>query len=433
MSWKDVYRERLTTPDEAVKLIKSGNRVVVGHAVAEPTTLLDAMVKNAGQYDNVEITHMISMGNSLYCQPGMEKHFRHNSLFVGATTRAAIVEGRADFTPVFFSEIPGLFRSTLPVDVALVNLSVPDDHGYCSFGVSVDYTKPAAECAKTVVAQINTEMPRTLGDSFIHVSKLDAIVEVSDPLIELPPPMIGDVERAIGYHCSMLIHDEDTLQLGIGAIPDAVMLFLEDKKDLGIHSEMFSDGAVTLMEKGVINNSRKNFHPGKSLVTFLMGTKRLYDYVDNNPSVEMISVDFVNNPNVIARNQNLISINSCLQVDLMGQVVSTSLGLTQISGVGGQLDFVRGANMSPGGKAIIAMSSTAARGTVSRIVTLIDEGAAVTTDRCDVDYVVTEYGIAALHGKTLRARAKALIAIAHPDFREKLIAEFERRFHESYK
>ncbi|MGA2529843.1 MAG: acetyl-CoA hydrolase/transferase C-terminal domain-containing protein [Acidimicrobiales bacterium] len=432
MGWREIYRDRLTTPEQAVDLIHSGDRVVVGHAVAEPTTLLEAMVKNAERYENVEITHMISMGNSLYCQPGMEKHFRHNSLFVGASTRAPIAEGRADFTPVFFSEIPGLFRTTLPVDVALVNLSVPDEHGYCSFGVSVDYTKPAAECAKTVIAQINTEMPRTLGDSFIHVSKLDAIVEVSDPLIELQPPKIGEVERAIGYNCATLVHDGDTLQLGIGAIPDAVMLFLEDKKDLGVHSEMFSDGAVTLMEKGVINNSRKNFHPGKSLVTFLMGTKRLYDYVDNNPSVEMVSVDFVNNPYVIARNENLISINSCLQVDLMGQVVSTSLGLTQISGVGGQLDFVRGANMSPGGKAIIAMPSTASHGTISRIVTLIDEGAAVTTDRCDVDYVVTEWGIAALHGRTLRERARSLIAIAHPDFQDKLIAEFEKRFHEPY-
>jgi 4-hydroxybutyrate CoA-transferase len=433
MGWTTVYEDRLTTPEDAVGLIKSKDRVVVGHGVGEPTTLLDAMVKNADHYENVELVHMISMGNSLYCQPGMEDHFRHNSIFVGATSRQAVIDGRADFTPVFFSEVPRLFRTTLPVDVALVNLSVPDEHGYCSFGVSVDYTKPAAECAKVVIAQINTRMPRTLGDSFIHVSKLDAIVEVSDPIIELQPPRIGEVEHAIGEMCASLVHDGDTLQLGIGAIPDAVLIFLQDKKDLGIHSEMFSDGAVALMEAGVITNRRKNFHPGRSVVTFLMGTRRLYDFVDNNPSVEMAPVDFVNNPSVIAQNDNLVSINSCVQVDLMGQVVSSSVGLRQISGVGGQVDFVRGANMSRGGKAIIAMPSTADHGKVSKIVPLIDEGAAVTTGRCDSDYIVTEYGMARLHGKTLRDRARDLIKIACPDFQPGLIDEYERRFHDRYR
>jgi 4-hydroxybutyrate CoA-transferase len=275
-------------------------------------------------------------------------------------------------------------------------------------------------------------MPRTLGDSFIHISSLDAIVEVIEPIIELPMPKIGEVEREIGHNCATLIQDGDTLQLGIGAIPNAVMSFLGEKKDLGVHSEMFSDGAVDLMEAGVITNRRKNFHPGKSVVTFVMGTKRLYDFVDNNPAIEMVSVDFVNNPGVIARNDNLISINSCVQVDLMGQVVSSSVGLTQISGVGGQLDFVRGAKMSRGGKAIIAMPSTAAQGKISRIVSVVDHGAAITTDRCDVDYVVTEWGVAPLHGRTLRDRAKALIMIARPDFRDGLIEEFERRFHERY-
>ena len=433
MDWKADYRGKVTTAEKAVELIESGDRVVVGHAVGEPTRLLDAMVKNAEQYKNVEIVHMISMGDSPYCQPGMEEHFRHNSFFVGSSSRKAVAEGRADFTPAFFSDIPGLLRSTLPVDVALVSLSVPDEHGYCSFGVSVDYTKPAAEAAKTVIAQVNSKMPRTLGDSFIHASKLDAIVEVSDPIIELKPPSIGEVERSIGRNCASLVHDGDTLQLGIGAIPDAVMLFLEDKKDLGIHSEMFSDGAVALMQAGVITNRRKNFHPNRSVVTFLMGTKRLYDYVDNNPAVEMAPVDFVNDPGIIAQNDDLISINSCVQVDLMGQVVSSSVGLTQISGVGGQLDFVRGANMSRGGKSIIAMPSVTANGKISKIVTFIDEGAAVTTDRCDVDYIVTEWGVASLHGKTLRNRARSLIRIARPDFQDALILEFERRFREKYR
>jgi len=432
MDWRAEYQKKLMTPEAAVERIKSGDRVVIGHAVGEPVTLTNAMVKNAENYKNVEIVHMVPMGDSLYCQPGMAEHFRHNSLFVGATTRNAVADGRADFTPVFFSDIPDLFRTTLPVDVALVNLSVPDEHGFCSFGVSVDYTKPAAECAKRVIAQVNTEMPRTLGDSFIHISNLDAIVEVSEPIIELPLPRIGEVERAIGRNCATLIQDGDTLQLGIGAIPNAVMSFLEEKKDLGLHSEMFSDGAVALMEAGIITNRRKNFHPGKSVVTFLMGTKHLYKFVDNNPAIEMVSVDFVNNPGIIARNDNLISINSCVQVDLMGQVVSSSVGLTQISGVGGQLDFVRGAKMSRGGKAIIAMPSTAAQGKISRIVSVVDHGAAVTTDRCDVDYVVTEWGVAPLHGRTLRDRANALIRITRPDFQDGLIEEYEKRFHEKY-
>ncbi len=432
MNWKELYCDKLTTADEAVRHIGSNSRVVIGHAVSEPTAVINAMVKNAEQYENVEIVHMVSMGQSPYCLPGMEKHFRHNSLFLGASTRQAAAEGRADVTPVFFSEIPQLFRTTLSVDVALIHVSEPDQHGYCSFGVAVDYTKPAAECAKTVIAQVNRNMPRTLGDSFIHVSNIDYLVESDDPIIELSPPKIGEVECAIGKNCASLIQDGDTLQLGIGAIPDAVLLFLKDKHDLGIHSEMFSDGVVELVEAGVITNKKKNFHPGKSVVTFLMGTRRLYDYVDNNPEVEMYPVDYVNDPCVIARNDNLISINSCVQVDLMGQVVSTSVGLKQISGVGGQVDFVRGANMSKGGKTIMAMPSTAAKGKVSKIVPLIDEGASVTTSRYDVNYVVTEYGIAQLKGKTLRERAQALITIAHPDFRPELIQAFEERFHSKF-
>ena len=367
MDWKELYRQKLTTADEAVKRIKSGDRVVVTHATGESTLLSDAMVRNAAAYRDVEIVHMVAMGKAEYCQPEYAGNFRHNSLFLGGTTRKAIAEGRGDFTPVFFSEIPDLFRTRLHPNVVLLQLSPPDEHGYCSYGISVDYTKPAAECADLVIAQINRNMPRTLGDSFIHVKDIDCIIEADTPVIELAPPKITDVERAIGENVASLVRDGDCLQLGIGAIPDAVLLFLKEKNDLGIHSEMFSDGVVELVEAGVITNKCKNIHRGRSVATFLMGTRRLYDYVDNNPEVEMLPVDYVNDPRVICQNDNLVSINSCVQVDLMGQVVSTSVGLKQISGVGGQVDFVRGANMSRGGRTIMAMPSTA-KGGVSKVV-----------------------------------------------------------------
>ncbi|KGK88839.1 acetyl-CoA hydrolase/transferase C-terminal domain-containing protein [Clostridium sp. HMP27] len=429
MSWKEVYNSKLVSAKEAVSKIKSGDRLVTGHAVGEPSILIDEMVANKESYENVEIVHMVAMGKAEYAQPGVEKYFKHNSIFVGGTTRDAVSSGRGDFTPCFFSEVPKMFKQGyLPVDVALIQVSTPDEHGYCSFGVSNDYTKPAAESAKTIIAEVNDQMPRTMGDSFIHVSEIDYMVEVSHPVIELKPPKISDVEKAIGENCAALIEDGSTLQLGIGAIPDAVLLFLKDKKDLGIHSEMISDGVVELVEAGVITNKQKTIHPGKIVVTFLMGTKRLYDFVNNNPMVEMYSVDYVNDPCVIMQNNKMVSINSCVQVDFMGQVASESVGLTQISGVGGQVDFVRGANMCKNGKSIMAMPSTAAKGKVSKIVPLLDEGAAVTTSRNDVDYVVTEYGIAQLKGKTLKDRARALINIAHPNFRPSLIEEFEKRF-----
>ncbi|WP_042679346.1 acetyl-CoA hydrolase/transferase family protein [Anaerosalibacter massiliensis] len=419
MEWRKIYDSKLVTPEEAVNQIKSGDRVVVGHAVGEPQTLIDAMVENKDCYEDVEIVHMVAMGKSKYVEKGMEKHFRHNSLFVGSTTREAVKEGRADYIPVFFSEIPSLFRELLPVDVALIQVSSPDEHGYCSFGVSVDYTKEACKRAKLVIVQVNKHMPRTLGDCFIHVSEMDFIVEKDEPIIELIPPKIGKIEKEIGRHCASLINDGDTLQLGIGGIPDAVLSCLYDKKDLGIHSEMFSDGVVDLVNAGVINNSKKTYFKNKMVATFLMGTKKLYDFVNNNPMVEMRSADFVNNPVEIMKNDNIVCINSCVQVDLMGQVVSDSIGSMQISGVGGQVDFVRGASMSKNGKSIIAMSSTV-KGKVSKIVPVIDKGAAVTTSRNDVDYIVTEYGIARLKGKNLRQRAEALIEIAHPDFRQEL-------------
>jgi 4-hydroxybutyrate CoA-transferase len=429
MNWKDIYKSRLVSSREAVSKIKSNSRIVVSHAVGEPSTLIDALVENRESYKNVEIVHMVAMGKGEYAKPGMEKYFRHNSLFVGASTRDAVYSGRGDYTPCFFYEVPKLFKEGyLHVDVALVQVSKPDEHGYCSFGVSDDYTKPAAECADIVIAEVNENMPRTLGDSFIHVSNMDYIVESSHPLIELKPAKLGEVEKAIGKNCAELIEDGSTLQLGIGAIPDAVLMFLKDKKDLGIHSEMISDGVVELVEAGVINNSRKTLHPGKIVVTFLMGTRKLYDFIDNNPMVECYPVDYVNNPLVIMKNYKMISINSCVQVDLMGQVCSESVGLKQISGVGGQVDFIRGASMAKDGKAIIAIPSTASHGKTSRIVPLLNTGAAVTTSRNEVDYIVTEYGTARLKGKTLKERARALINISHPDFRDGLEAEFEKRF-----
>jgi 4-hydroxybutyrate CoA-transferase len=432
MDWKDEYKRKLCSAQDALGHIKNGDRVVAGHATGEPTFLLQVLVENAGRYENVEIVHMVCMGKAEYCKSEYQKNFRHHSFFVGGTTRKAIEDGRGDFTPVYFSEIPDLFRTTLHPNVALVNLSPPDEHGYCSFGVSVDYTKPVAECADICIAQINHCMPRTYGDSFIHVSELDYIVEQDYPVIELPIPEISEVERAIGEHCASLVRDGDTLQLGIGSLPDAVVQFLKNKNDLGIHSEMIADGVAGLVETGVVTNKRKTLHPGKIVISFIMGTRRMYDFAHNNPLIQMMTVDYVNNPVVIARNDNMVSINSCIQVDLMGQVVSTSVGLRQISGVGGQVDFVRGANMSKNGRVVIAIPSTAGGGKISKIVPFIDEGAAVTTSRYDVNYVVTEYGIACLKGKTLRERARELISIAHPDFRGDLAAEYERRFHTKF-
>lgn len=432
MTWRTWYKEHLFTPAQAVQQIKSGQRVVVAHACGEPSIILDALVANAAQYENVEIIHMVAMGKAAYCQPQYDKNFHHNAFFLGGSTRAAAAEGRVDFTPVYFSEIPGLLREDLRPNVTLLQCSPPDAHGYVSLGVSVDYTKPAAEASDLVIAQVNQNMPRTLGDSFLHVTQIGCLVEADTPIIELAPPKIGDVERAIGENVASLVRDGDTLQLGIGAIPDAVLLFLKEKNDLGIHTEMFSDGVVELVEAGVITNKAKTLHRGQSVATFLMGTRRLYDYVNNNPAVAMYPVDYVNDPYVIGQNDNLVSINSCVQVDIMGQVVSTSAGLRQISGVGGQVDFVRGANLSKGGRAIMAMPSTTGKGKISKIVPFLDQGSAVTTTRNEVNYVITEYGIAKLKGKSLRQRAEALIRIAHPDFRDELTAEFRRRYPRDY-
>lgn len=428
-NWKNDYNSKLVTAEEAIKHIKSNDRIVSGHAAGVPTDTMDALVANYKQYKNVEIMHLVTLGKAEYTKPEMEGHLKHCTGFAVGSTRKPIEEGRADFMPIFFYEVPKLIKSgKLPVDVAMLQVSRPNKHGYCSLGVSCDYSKAAVEQAQTVIVEANDQMPFTLGGAFVHVSQLDYIVETSNPIIELPVPKIGEVEKGIGENCASLIEDGATLQLGIGAIPDAVLMFLKDKKDLGIHTEMFSDGVVDLFESGVINNSKKTLHKDKMIATFLMGTKRLYDFVHNNPVVEMYPVDYVNDPTVIMKNHKMVSINSCIQVDLMGQVVSECMGLKQFSGVGGQVDYVRGASMAKDGKSIIAMPSTAAKGKVSRIVPFLEHGAAVTTSRNDVHYIVTEHGIADLKGKTLKERAKALINIASPDFREELKEEYEKRF-----
>lgn len=434
-NYKEMYREKIVSAKEAVAHIKDNDRVAIGHSCGEPRALTKALCDRMGELTGVETTHMVGMAESGYCTEAAEGHIRHNSLFVGTKNeRIAVKEGRADYTPRYFSKIPALFTDgSLPTDVALVQVSTPDKHGYVSFGISVDYTYTAAKVAKLKIAQINKHMPRCHGDCFMHISEFDYLVEEDIPLVELNRSELSDAEKKIGENCASLIQDGDTLQLGIGALPDAVLLSLKDKKDLGIHSEMFSDGVVELVEAGVITNKRKNFNPGKMVATFLMGSKKLYDFIDDNPAVYMATADYTNDPYIIAKNDNLISINSCIQVDFMGQVSAESIGTMQISGVGGQVDFVRGANMSKGGKSIIAMTSTAKGGSVSKIVPILDQGSAVTTGRNDVAYIVTEYGIADLRGKSLRERAEALIKIAHPNFREELINQWEERFQNKWK
>lgn len=428
MGWKDIYNSKIRTAEEAMQVVKPGDRVVFAHAAGESQILSNALVGRADELHDVEIVHMVALGPAEYCKPEMKKHFRHNSLFVGGTTREAVNSGQADFTCCFFSEIPRLFRHRLlPVDVALVHLAPPDEHGFMSFGISVDYTKVAAECASTVIAAVNPNMPRTLGDCFVHVSEVDSIVETEEQIIEIPLPRIGEIEQAIGENVAGLIEDGSTLQLGIGAIPDAVLLFLKEKRDLGIHTEMFSDGVVDLVEQGVVTNKAKSLHRDKMIATFLMGSRRLYDFVSNNPQVEMHTVDYTNDPFIISRNERMVSINSALQVDLTGQICADTIGYRQYSAVGGQVDFVRGSGRSMGGKSVIALPSTASGGKMSRIMTSLTEGAAVTTSRNDVHFVVTEYGAVDLRGKTVRQRAEALISIAHPDFRQELMEEAKNK------
>jgi acetyl-CoA hydrolase len=387
------------------------------------------MTARAEELKDVEIIHLLTMGISPYTDLEHRDSFRHNAFFVGANVRKAVNSGRADYIPVFLSQIPGLFREDLPIDVALIQVTPPDEHGFCSFGVSVDIVKPAAETARCVIAEVNHRMPRTLGDSFIHVSKLHAAVEHTDPLPTLPGTEFTDQHRDIGQHVAGIIEDEATLQMGIGAIPDAVLSQLDDRRHLGVHTEMFSDGVVSLVDQGVITNERKTLHPGKIVSSFLMGSEELYDYVDNNPLVELHPTQYVNDPFIIARNRRMVAINSAIQIDLTGQVCADSMGHSIYSGIGGQVDFIRGSAHSEGGKPVIALLATAKGGTLSRIVGELTPGAGVVTSRGDVHWVATEFGIANLHGKNLRQRARALIEIAHPDFREELLKVARERYH----
>jgi len=432
MDWKGIYKERLTTADEAVSRIRHGDRLATPHAAGEAKHIMRALVDNKESFRGVEICQMLPMDGAIYAEPGLEPYFRHISQFVGGLTRETIKAGHGDYSPCYFSQIPNLWGRTLPLNAAVVHVSPPDGHGYCSCGVSVDYSIHAAVNAREnggiVIAQVNSHMPRTLGDSFLHVSQFDCIVEHDEQITELAPPPITDVEREIGRNCASLINDGDCMQLGIGSIPDAVLLFLKEKKHLGIHSEMFSDGAVELFESGVIDNSVKNLHKGKMIATFLMGTRKLYDFVHDNPVVYMAPATYTNDPYIAGQNDNLVSINSAIQIDLLGQVCAETIGSAQFSAVGGQVDFVRAAAISKGGRSIIAMPSTAAGGKISKIVPYLDQGAAVTTSRNDVEYVITEYGIANLRYYTLRDRAKALIRIAHPGFRDLLWDAYEQRF-----
>ena len=421
MSWEIDYKNKLQTADEALHCVRSGMRVYIQPGCAEPETLVEALMRRAPYVQDVEIVHMMTMGPAPYVAPEMAGHFRHNAMFIGSNVREAINDGRADYTPIYLSEVEELFESgAMPIDVALLTLSPPDPHGFCSFGVGVDTSLTAAKCARYVVAQINDQMPRTFGDSFVHVSELDAVVNASRPLCEIKQPPITNMHKAIARNVAALIEDGAVLQTGIGGIPDAVLPFLLDRKDLAVHSEMLSDGVIPLIEAGVITGARKNFKPRKIILGFAIGTKNLFHFVDNNPIFEFHPTAYTNDPGLIARNDNMVAINSALQIDLTGQVCSDSIGNQFYSGIGGQVDFLRGASRSKGGKSIIAVSSTAKDGTISRIVPMLSPGAGVVTSRGLVRYVVTEYGTAYLHGKTIRQRAQALIDIAHPQFREEL-------------
>jgi len=421
MPWEVEYRKKLRTAGEALLFVQSGMRVYIQPGCAEPETLVEALMERGPHVEDVEIVHMLTFGVAPYVAPEMAGHFRHNAVFIGPNVRDAINEGRADYTPIYLSEIEGLFESgAMPLDVALIQVSPPDPHGYCSFGIGVDTTLTAAKEARFVIAQVNDQMPRTFGDSFIHVSEIDAFVESSRPLCEMKKANITELHKAIARNVAGLIEDGAVLQTGIGGIPDAVLAFLMDRKHLAIHSELVSDGAIPLIEAGVITGERKNFKPRKIIVGFVLGTKVMFDFVDNNPIFEFHPTAYVNDPLFIARNDNMVAINSALQVDLTGQVCSDSIGNHFYSGIGGQVDFIRGASRSKGGKPIIAISSTAKDGAISRIVPTLSPGAGVVTSRGLVRYVVTEFGVAYLHGKSIRERAKALIEIAHPKFREEL-------------
>lgn len=423
------FRQKVVSAARAVEAVRSGDRIWVHEGNATPVPLIEALLGRAPELRDVEIVHMLTLGSADYTLPEYEGHFRHNGLFLGHNVRAAVAAGRADYTPIYLSEIEKLFWSgQMPLDVAFIQTSPPDEYGYLSLGTSIDCTLSAAQCARHVIAEVNDQMPRTLGDSFLHVNKVSAIVETSRPLLELPPVPPSDVQHRIAANVAPLIPDAATLQLGIGGIPNAVLESLFDRKDLGIHSEMCPDGVVPLIEAGVITGDRKTLHRGKIVAGFVLGTKRIFDFIHNNPVFEFHPTQYTNDPFVIAQNDRMVAINSAIQVDLTGQVCADSMGTTPYSGFGGQLDFVRGAARSKGGKPIIALPSTAKNGRLSRIVPVLDPGSGVVTGRGDVHYVVTEHGVAYLWGKTLRQRAEALIAIADPKFRDELY-DYAARVH----
>lgn len=421
-NWKKEYQHKLQDPKSALSHIRPGNRIFVGTGCAVPSLLVKTLETIGSKLRDTEIMHILTVGDTPYTNEQFCDNFRCNAFFIGQNTRAAIAEGRADYTPVFLSDLPQLFRSgSIPIDVALIQVSPPDDHGFCCFGISVDVVKSASESATIVIAEINPNMPRTWGDSLISIDKIDVLVENDTPLPEVHSPPPDEIAERIAKNISRYIEDGSTIQMGIGTIPEAITKFLKDKKDLGVHSEMISDGVVDLWEAGVITNRKKTIHQGKIIASLGMGTKRLYDFVNNNPAVEFHPSEYVNNPYIISLNDRMVALNSALEVDLTGQVTAESLGHLFYSGIGGQADFMRGAAKSNRGKPIIALPSTAKNGTISRIVPHLSEAAGVVTSRGDVHYVVTEYGVALLHGKSIRERAIALINIAHPAFRDKLL------------
>jgi acyl-CoA hydrolase/GNAT superfamily N-acetyltransferase len=424
-----MYKRKLREIDDIVRLIDPGSRIFIGSGAAEPQRLIEMLIEQGNRIADHQTINVIELGTTPYTEAVMSRPFKQNAFFIGQNVRDAVNEGRAEYTPIFLSELPDHIRSgQLKIDVAFIQVAPPDRYGYCSLGVSVDVVKAGAEAAKVVIAEVNDRMPRTLGDCFVHLKDIDYIVESDLPLPEWSPPEPDDVAVRIGQNVARLIGDGSTIQAGIGMIPNAILSFLTDKNDLGVHTEMFSDGIIDLVESGVITNRKKTLHNGKIVATFCMGTQRLYDFVHDNPLIEFHPCDYTNDPFVISQNDRMISINAAIQVDLTGQVCADSIGEYFYSGIGGQVDFVRGASRSKGGKPVIVIPSTAKGGTVSRIVPFLDQGAGVVTSRGDVRYIATEYGMVNLHGKNLRERALALIDIAHPDFRNDLI-DYARQRH----
>ena len=420
MNWREEYRRKCISAEGALEALGSGMRVWIQSGCGTPSVLVNAMVAGAPKVRDVEIVHMMTLGSADYTRPEYEGHFRHRGLFLGPNVREAVAAGRADYTPIFLSEIEGLFEKDMPLDVVLMQVSPPDEHGFVTLGTTVDCTITAARMARVVLAEVNDRMPRTHGDTAIHISRIDALVECSHPLLERPPEPYSEVHMRVARHVASLIPDGATLQTGIGAIPEAVLHCLDGKRDLGIHTETCPDGVIELMEAGIINGAAKTLHRGKAVAGFVLGTRRLFDFIDDNPAFEFRAISYVNDPFVVAQNERMVAINGALQVDLTGQVYADSLGPQPYSGFGGQLDFIRGAARSKGGVPIIALPSTAKGGRISRIVPMLEPGAGVVTSRGDVHYVVTEHGIAYLHGKSLRERAEALIAISDPRFQEEL-------------